>query len=153
MVGLMLLIVVTLVALSAIRTTNTQQILAGNMQQRMIVYQGAESALRELVNDIDPPGGGAVVGQNLLVTTITNALDGDATTGPPPPVNLPGAYPGDMNATAALAYTGEALVPGGEIGAGTIVYRTFQVTATANMPAYNSSDTHFQGLWQLAPSL
>lgn len=149
-VGLILLIVVTVVAVSAIRLTNTQQILAGGMQQQMTVFQAAESMIRQVVAEImdpNPPAGG---GDHVLVESINNNLAGN----PPPRRNLPN-FQADVNAFADVVYIGQTNAPSSSIAVGNpfvAVVQRFQIDSTATMPTENSQANHIQGMKRLGPS-
>lgn len=167
MVGLMILTVVTLVALSSMKNTNTQQTLAGNMQQRMLVYQAAESLIRVVVNTVNRPGAPMGGGDHPLVAAISNAMDTDPDTVAPafPLPNLDGAPPpadpgvpapaAEIQGVGTLTYLGSTNAPGYSIGqgaSGVYVAHRFQINSVVNMTTENTQDTHLQGLKRIAPA-
>lgn len=66
-VGLIMLLLMTIVGLSAVKGSNLQEMMAGNLRDRNLAFQAAEAGLRvgeDAVNGINPPDtSGAVKGQ------------------------------------------------------------------------------------------
>lgn len=57
-VALVMLLVMTIVGVSAIKGSNLQELMAGNVRDKQVSFQAAEAALRQAedaVNDINPP--------------------------------------------------------------------------------------------------
>ncbi|MGJ8668640.1 MAG: pilus assembly PilX family protein [Oceanococcus sp.] len=157
-VGLIVLVAVTVVAISGIKSTNIQQSMATNMQERITVFQGAESMVRQLVNlantiedQIDTDGDG-VDDQQILVAAINFALAEP----PLPPIPLLLDTPnGLMNGDAQFSYVGQSNAPGYSMGVGTagvFVGHNYLVNAVARMPAANARANNLQGLMRVAPA-
>ncbi len=53
-IGLIMVLLITIVGLSAVRSSGLQESMAGNMRDRNIAFQAAESALREAEEILDP---------------------------------------------------------------------------------------------------
>lgn len=65
-VALVMVLLMTIVGVSAIKGSNLQELMAGNVRDKQISFQAAEAALRDAeasVNGVNPPNiGGATVG-------------------------------------------------------------------------------------------
>jgi type IV pilus assembly protein PilX len=84
-VGLLLLLVLTLLAISGMNTASLELVMAGNTQYGQNAFQAAEAGIeRTLVNGTFNPGGGVVGpgapvtvdGPNTFIVTITPQLGG-----------------------------------------------------------------------------
>jgi hypothetical protein len=132
-VGLLLLIVLTLIGLTAVRMTTQQGRMAANFQWQSDVFQGAESAIRVVVGEmrgvLDPPTG---VTTNILV----DAIDG-ATPDP----------------QRTVGYIGQTAAPGYSmgVGEGSIVAHQFRVSATSELAAGAARARHEQGVQRVGP--
>lgn len=67
-VGLIMVLLITIIGLSAIRGTGLQESMAGNMRDKNIAFQSAESALRE---------GEAIVSPSNPILPAFNCVDGE----------------------------------------------------------------------------
>src|SRR5690554_632309 len=54
-VGLIMVLLMTIIGLSAIRGSGLQEQMAGNMRDRQLAFQAAEAALREAESNLDAP--------------------------------------------------------------------------------------------------
>ncbi len=77
-VGLIMVLLMTLVGMAAIRGSNMQELMAGNMRDRNLAFQAAEAGLRQgenlLTNATLPVFDGTTVG-------LYDAIDGSSSTG------------------------------------------------------------------------
>lgn len=126
-IGLMLLVIVTLLAITAVGTSNTELIMAGNEQFRERATQaadaGIEAAIRTLRTDV-PPGSGAKDYANIALPSLT----GDTYT-------TRSEYLG----YSTISYNGSAFT--------TFVYRVRSTGASLR----NSTAVHEVGAWELGP--
>ncbi len=63
-VGLIMLLLMTIVGLSAVKGSNLQEMMAGNLRDRNLAFQAAEAGLRvgeDLVNGVNPPDTSGVI--------------------------------------------------------------------------------------------
>ena len=64
-ITLVMVLLITIVGVSAIKGSNLQEMMAGNVRDKQISFQAAESSLREAefsVNGVNPPNIGAAAG-------------------------------------------------------------------------------------------
>lgn len=64
-IALVMLLLMTIVGISAIKGSNLQELMAGNVRDKQISFQAAEASLRDaesVVNAINPPNIGGTVG-------------------------------------------------------------------------------------------
>lgn len=156
-VGLILLIVVTLVAISGIKSTSVQQSLAVGMQENMMTYQVADTLIRQVVNEVndtaplaDANGDGVPDNPHILVSAIMN---NDVTIGQDVrEIPLEGGEDG-LTADGELGYHGTTPnVPGYSIGK--YVGHLFQLDSTAELRIDNlasSQAINSLGLMRVAP--
>ena len=155
-VGLILLIVVTLVAISGIKSTSIQQSLAAGMQQNMLTFQTADTILQQVANTanstdplVDTDGDGVPDQQNLLVEAINN---NDVTATPaqsPQVINLVGPQ-GGLTGTANLSYQGAVMATEGS-SIGVYVNHIFQIDSRSQLATANSQANTVLGLKRLGP--
>jgi len=155
-VSLVILLVLTIMGVTSISSTNLEERMAQNFQITAINFQAAESAISTILNASDPGGAGAdknpfYDAANDPSITSLNAGIGDTST----VVNL------DMdpnnhlqNATSAVSstvvYGGAGACPGMSIGP--IICHYFQLNANATIVEIGTDTTHVQGFYRPAPS-
>lgn len=64
-IGLIMLLLITIIGMASVRGTNMQEIMAGNMRDRNLAFQTAESGLRVAEASIETLGGNAFSGSGL----------------------------------------------------------------------------------------
>ena len=80
-VSLMIMLVMTMIGVSALSGTSLEEKMAHNFQQSMIVFQGAETAIEKIVIAGDPGGAGVFdnpfynVANDPLVTSLSAGID------------------------------------------------------------------------------
>lgn len=150
-VGLLLLLVLTLISLSALKNTTRQQVMTTNSEISLQTFGAAESAIRDLLNEVNflraSPDGSSYV----LRQAITNSEAGQA--GPARQLN----GIDEMTITSSLTYMGTAPAPGSTLNLGTgqgFVMHQFMIDGRATMGETTdplSRSWHQQGLAQLGP--
>lgn len=76
-VGLVMLLLMTIVGLSAVKGSNLQELMVGNLRDRQLAFQAAEAGLRigeDTVNDINPPDTTGI--QKGLMQELSNGSNG-----------------------------------------------------------------------------
>lgn len=68
-VGLVFLLVLTIIGVTSLRTTTLEQRMAGNMQQKTVAFQDAETRIAMMINDIN--SGATTLSPNDNCDTIT----------------------------------------------------------------------------------
>ena len=131
-VGLMMLVVVTLLAVTAVSTSSTELVMAGNEQFRERAFQAAEAGVENAIRkarsgDTDVPDA------YLEYLDLNNIAMGSEAT--------------DSHSSRLQAYGASSLV--GNNGT-RFVGAIFRVTATGSS-ARNSQSAHEVGTWVLAP--
>lgn len=71
-VGLIMVLVMTVIGLSAIRGSGLQEQMAGNMRDKQLAFQAAEAALREAESNLDAPPAAVPIGNQ---TGFVESLD------------------------------------------------------------------------------
>lgn len=149
-VGLIMLLVLTLISLSALKNTQRQQRMTTNNEHQVQTFAAAEAAIRDFVNEVrylrEPPPGA-----NYVLREAIDAAD-DGTTRPQRALNSID----HMNVQATLQYLGTSAAPGStlNLGAGQgYVSHNFQINALAVLEPDDpiSQSFHTQGLSQLGP--
>ncbi len=114
--GLIMLLVITVLGVSALTTSNLEQRMAANAQNSGVTFQAAESAiLRTMADDAQLTaavnGSGTVTTQYTdiaaNVSTATELTSGSPTFQPGTSFKI-GAYPFDIRGTASMNATGSA---------------------------------------------
>ncbi|RZO83028.1 PilX N-terminal domain-containing pilus assembly protein [Oceanococcus atlanticus] len=146
-VGLLLLIVVTLVAISGIKSTSIQTAISTNMQERMLTYQTAESLIRQIVNEANDPAPPAAGTPHILNDAIQKSLLAVPETVP----RTIGQAPTGVNADATVAFLGDGKALGYSIG-GNATGFVYLVDSISNMPAANTQTNNQQGLMRIGPA-
>lgn len=157
--SLLILLVMTIIGVSSIGSTNLEERMAQNFQNIAITFQAAESAINKVVNASNPGGSGASSNPfydaaNDPVVAAVNAGIGDTST----VVNHdssdldPGSYlvNASLTATSTVVYNGTGNCPGMSIG--TIICHYFEISTDASIAEINSNQTHVQGIYRPAPA-
>ena len=146
-VGLILLVVMSMLGLSALRGSNIQVKLAANYQFKEIAFQAADENIRTTVHEADgvrPPPDGE---QNILIEAI-NAPD-------TPPTRQISDSTAGTQATATVTYDGSRAAPGFSLGAGdgAFVAHRYDIDAQATGPAPSARSNIRQGISRIGPGI
>ncbi len=158
-VGLFLLLIMTIIGLTAIRMTTQQSRMAANYQFQSLAFQGAESTVRRVIGEvrgeIAPPAG---VTTSIMVTAISapGATNADGSCNPNHTAAVATSRPfasNNITGGATLRYACQAPAPGYSmgIGAGSIVAHRFEVLATSSVANVNVTAEHQQGVQRVGP--
>ncbi len=155
-ISLLILLVMTMLGISAISNTSMEERMSNNFQQSMIAFQASESTIQSVFVAGDPGGTGAAInpfyvsandplktaltsGINTTTTTVTKNMD--------PQSKLKAT----LSTTATVSYTGAAqLCPG--YGAGVNCLK-FEVNTRTTIGGAGTGPNHVQGLERPAPGL
>jgi len=150
-VGLMLLLVLTIISLSALKNTTRQQLMTTNSELSIRTFAAAESAIRDVFNEVRflraPPGADGYV----LTEAISAAENGTA----PPAREINNLD--ELTVTSNLVYLGTSPAPGNSLNIGTgqgFVLHRFVINGQATLGEATdplSRSWHQQGLAQLGP--
>lgn len=151
-VGLILLMVLTLISLSALKNTTRQQLMVTNSEIGLQTFSAAESAIRDVFNEVrhlrPPPEGSPYILQEAIIASETEV---------PAPARQIADVP-EMAINSSLSYGGTAPAPGSTINLGTgqgFVMHVFSIDGQAVMGEADdplSRSWHRQGLAQLGPN-
>ncbi len=130
-VGLVLLLILTLLAISGMNTASTELIMAGNSQYQARAFQAAETGIEQVIaaGTFNP----AVA--SVTVTATLDDQDEDTT---------------DDTYRAVTTAEGSAPPPPG-YSFGTFSTEHFQISSRGES-LRNAASTHTQGLWVVAPA-
>ena len=150
-VGLILLLVATLLGITAIRSTTQQERMAANAQQQITTFQIAESAIRrmmgELRGQITPP---ADTTRSPIIAALNPAspVVSSETTRTPQ-----GGVTSGVTANAVITYVNTSGASGYRLGVeqGSFVCYNFNITSTATQAGSNAFDQHIQGVCRVGP--
>lgn len=161
-IGLMLLLVITLLGIASMRGSTMQERMSANNQQQTITFQGAESAIRAVMDElraITPPPAG--VTQSLLITALSNGPTPTSTqlAATQRTADTTSQYGGSTQSngttnTATLTYTDTSISAGSSMGigsSGTVLNYNFVINATSTQTNTNASSTHQQGIARQGP--
>lgn len=146
-VGLVLLLLVTLIGVTAMQGTTVQQKMATNVQFNESAFQAAEDSVRTVTQEArsrrTPPAGSG----NILVDSLSSAP------GTTIQRTASNANKGTTS-TASVAYAGATSAAGYSLGAGSgnFVFHRFRITATGVARDGVSTNTHVQELGRVGPS-
>lgn len=152
MIGLVLLLILTIIGVTALRTSTQQEKMAAANQQSTQTFQAAESAIRQIMGQLQPGASSPTNGGTaMLLAAINNAF------APPPVIAITQSYTADtgMTSTAALSLTCTTSVQGysQNIGAGNAVTNyVFAVVGTASQDGTGAVAQHNQGVAYLGPA-
>ena len=155
-ISLILLFVLTLLGVTSMSSSSLENRMASNFQHSHLVFQAAETAIRDLMlltdpdsttnpaysEDADPMvellklGSGAVVTTTHDMTSYSDTSSGITVT-----------------ATSETEYTSSASCGGSSmgVGSGAVTCYEFEFRSTANISTSSSSQTHIQGVNRMAP--
>ncbi len=144
-VGLFMLLMLTIIGLTAVRSTTQQGRMASNFQFQNSAFQAAEGAIRGLVaemrGELPQPAG-------VTVNVLVDAID-------PSTANPTRSYTLGTNITsqATVQYIGQAPAPGYSmgVGKGAIVAHRFAITATGAQTNTSAQAQHQQGVQRVGP--
>ncbi|TXH04945.1 MAG: hypothetical protein E6R07_06125 [Nevskiaceae bacterium] len=149
-VGLILLLIITLLGITAIRSTTQQERMASNAQQQTVVFQTAEEAIRLMMNELRglvpiPTG---CTARPLLVAALqpTSPVTACETS------RSPTTSASGSSATAVISYANSNSATAAGNSAGTYVCYNFNITSTATQTGTNGWDQHIQGVCRLGPA-
>lgn len=161
-IGLMLLLVITLLGIASMRGSTIQERMSANNQQQTITFQGAESAIRAVMDElraITPPPAG--VTQSLLITALNNGPTPTSTqlAATQRTADTTSQYGGSTQSngttnTATLTYTNTSISSGSSMGigsSGTVLNYNFVINSTSTQTNTNASSTHQQGIARQGP--
>ncbi len=151
-VGLMLLLVLTLISLSAIKNTTRQQLMATNSELSLKTFAAAESAIRDLLNEANylRP---APAGENYVLRQAIQNADIGAAAPTRQVNNIP-----ELTITSSLNYDGTGIAPGNTMNLGTgqgFVLHEFTINGQATLGEATdplSRSWHQLGLAQVGPN-
>src|SRR3954468_16325720 len=130
-VGLMMLVVVTLLAVTAVSTSSTELVMAGNEQFRDRAFQAAEAGVENAIRKARSGESGVPFRYNDYIDLSDVAMASDSA---------------DVHNTRLLAVGATKLV--GE--SSKFIGQMYKITATGTS-ARNSSSAHEVGTWVLSP--
>lgn len=153
-VSLLILLVMTIIGVSAVSTTSLEEKMASSFQQVEVAFQAAESTINAVFQDGTPGSQGYDGTSDPLVDAVSAGVGAVTTTRT---FNMdPNNYQANttVTGTATISYSGETAAPGYsmKVGGGGIADHIFTVTATATIAATNASSTHQQGIARTGPS-
>lgn len=135
LVAIVLLLVITIIGVTAVNSSSIKTQVAGNSMFSMLVYQGAESALSKATN-------------------FNNTIDSVILA--PGELIIPGAVLPDenitagatLNSTASITYEGifDCPINSGRISSTMVKCRLFKVDATSRIRATNARSHHIKGV-------
>lgn len=150
-VALLILLVMTIIGISAMRTTTLDERIAANAQYKATTFQAAESALaaasrfdaieRCLAADCVPcetDPGKPFIGTEVVATSDLNLAAGE----------------GPVTASASMCEFGELPLTGSSIGVGggaVVVLRAFDIRAESKFEGTNAESVHNQRVGRVAP--
>ncbi len=155
-ISLLILMVMTLIGISAISNTSMEERMSSNFQQSMVAFQASESTIQNVLIVGNPGGTGAAsnpfyaaasdplviamgTGLNTTTTTVTKNMD------PLSKLKTP------LSTTASVSYQGVSqLCPG--YGAGVNCLK-FEVNAKTTLDGTDTGPNHVQGLERPAPGI
>lgn len=155
-VSLLILLVLTMIGISAISNTSMEERMSNNFQQSMVAFQASESTIQQVIVAGNPGGNGAnnnpffdpdndplataiSAGIGATSTTVTRDMD--------PQNNLNAT----LNTTATISYQGASqLCPGYDENVSCL---QFEIHADTTFDNVVTGPRHVQGIERPAPSL
>ena len=146
-VGLVLLLIITMIGITAMQGTTVQQKMATNVQFNESAFQAAEDGVRTVTQEARSRRAPPVGSGNILVDSLGSApgtviqrVANDAVKG--------------TRSNAGVTYAGATSAAGFSLGAGSgnFVFHRFRVTATGVARDGVSTNTHVQELGRVGPS-
>ncbi len=132
-VSLVLLLVMTLIGITGMRSANVDEKMAANSMNKNISFQASESA---------------VDGAIASVSTLEQAINSGG-------IVTFSVDMGDtsISASAAIDYLGTGIAPGYSLGEneGSFMNYRYDIIGTGNVTAANAQTVTAQGIWRIAP--
>lgn len=149
LVGLIMLLVLTILGVTAIRTTTQQGTMSAAVQQQTQTFQAAEAAIRSFMVQFcgggtceqPPPDGGA----QILARAISNSFQ----VKPPAPATQTPTLGSGLNASANLLYLRKIAAEGSSFNKS--AFYEFTITSTATQQNTGAQATHLQGIRFIGP--
>ena len=131
-IALAILLIVTLMGLSAITLTSTQQQVTTNIQAENQVFHAAEAAINEAIGNDDALFEAVSSSPEIIAVDLQNS---------------------NITSTATINLTGSGTVTGFSLGVegGAFAAYQFEITGTGEIPDLNSKAESVQGLYKIAP--
>jgi hypothetical protein len=154
-VSLIILMVMTMIGVSALSSTNLEERMSHNFQQTMQMFQATESAIEKIIIAGDAGGAGKyenpfyVSANDPLKTAINAGLDDVSTVYTT--ADIDGNTNAPINATATVSYKGTTVCP--ETSFDELVCYMFEITSSTAIVVTNSNDTHVQTVERPAPGI
>ncbi len=157
-ISLLILLVLTMIGISAISNTSMEERMSNNFQQSMMAFQASESAISKTImngDETDPAYSAAYDANGKSADPLLNALNaGIKTTTTTTTYN---ADPGNHLRGAALAttttisYQSDMVCPNGT-SFGTTICRSFEISTDTTIAASTAGPRHIQGILRAAPT-
>ncbi len=150
-VGLMLLLILTVISLSALKNTTRQQLMTTNSELSIRTFAAAESAIRDVFNEVRFMRAAPDGEDYVLTEAIAAASNGTA----PPARQINNID--ELTITSNLVYLGTSPAPGNSLNVGAgqgFVLHRFLINGQATLGEADdplSRSWHQQGLAQLGP--
>ncbi|MBI5449920.1 MAG: hypothetical protein HY940_01035 [Gammaproteobacteria bacterium] len=135
LMGLIILLILTLLAVNGVRTTVFEKNMASNSQNQTVMFQAAESAIEGTVND-----NSAIVSALSGAGVVTRNFTHNGVAGGPA-----------ISSTATV--TGGASGPAVGYSISDFAVYPFTVESSATVGATSSQEKHVQGLQRVGPKL
>lgn len=146
LISMLILIVLTLIGITGLSNTSLEERMSHNFQQSTVAYQGAESAIENVMTagnpetdenpnydaDTDPMVDAINAGKDDTSTVVTYNIGAD-----------------HVDTATQVTYLADAACPGASFG--TIVCYVLEARATASIDATNTETTHIQGFRRPGP--
>lgn len=152
-VGLMLLLIMTILGIAAMRGTFQQERMSANNQQQTVTFQGAEAAIRSVMDELRavmPSPSGTT--QSILITALNN---GTSPTSTQLANTQRTATTGNSTTNSAtMIFVGTSPMAGFRMGVDSASYvaYNFMINATSTQANTSASSTHQQGIARVGPS-
>ena len=142
LIAIILLLVITIIGVSAVNSSGIKTQVAGNSMFSMLVYQGAESTLAKTASNKD-------------ITNLASALAATPPTITVPATYLPAEYVsagGTLSSTSKVDYLGLFECPTSGMATSTLMKcKIFSIDATTRLQATNAKDRHVKGVGIVSP--
>ncbi|NOZ54572.1 MAG: hypothetical protein GXP08_15805 [Gammaproteobacteria bacterium] len=156
-ISLMMLLVLTMVGVSALSNTSLGERMARNFQHFTLAFQASESAIERIIISGDPGGAGAnsnpfySVANDPLVTSLNAGINDSST------IVTAEMDPGDflknttLDTSAIVIYRGNSACP--ETSFEELNCYVFEIQSTASTTATSTTTTHVQSIERPAPGV
>lgn len=155
-VSLMILLVMTIIGVSALGNTSLEERMSQNFQHTNIAFQASESAIGKVIIEGDAGGTGIytnpfyVQASDPLITALNAGVDDTSTTriqDMDPQNHLANA---ELSATSVISYKSANHCPGMSVD--DFICYNFDISAVATIDATNTRQEHLQGVARPAPN-